>query len=666
MAALKNDRDIALQAVWPRLIATSVAISADGASFTKTKNGGAVVPSTITLTAVPTIFTSPTYAWEYALSNTPTTWVSLGSGGSQVLTGSTVAGLIGTSTSIQYRVTASQGGFITCSNTFTVTYVKEADEPIIVNITRTNASAPYDSTGTTPTLVGGFLPDTGTIISVKRGTTDLTYNASSGNNTFWVSGTSTTGGTITYYSSPVGSGTTYTVDNITAMSSASITVVYTITCRDASGTVISPSFTVQITYTKILAGSVGADAYHIRLDNESRVANCEYTGVVKSGVFPMTGYAYITKGGVDITTGFSVAYTINSVSGATGSIGASSGVITVSTLTADVGYLEIKADITLPDTTHLYVYKKLFIYKLKDGAMAVNLDVTQDYANYAYVDATTTTSTSAHSVINFTATIAGISPTPTVTWSAKAYDVSGAELSPGGAALFTASGNTATMTPAQFGARGNPSTRYVIVTASYNTGYQTIVDKGYVYRLDGTGDYAMDVTANPFFSYMADATGVVTSLELAKESCTVRILRLTDNTYVTTGWQFSISATGGTAQINGGAGPYTAGSDPIITMSAITSGVTEGVITITATKSGFPTTIGKIEYQVQNPLSDGYSYFFDPRTEIILYVDSDNNVISYANAFTFFKILKGGVDDSINWHFTKVDSPNVTSTLTSL
>ena len=122
-----------------------------------------------------------------------------------------------------------------------------------------------------------MLPNTGTVISVTRGSTDLTYNATTGANTFYISSTTTTGGTITYYASPVGSGTTYTVSDITAMSASSITVVYTITCRDASGTVISPSLNVQITYTKILAAA-SASSYSFSIN-----PTVGYIGIDSSG-----------------------------------------------------------------------------------------------------------------------------------------------------------------------------------------------------------------------------------------------------------------------------------------------------------------------------------------------------------------------------------------------
>lgn len=667
MASIQNDRDIALQAIYPRLIATSVAISADGASFNKTKNGGAVAPTTITLTAVTTVFTGGvSFAWEYALSNTPTTWVSMGGGSSQVLTGSAIPGIIGTSTSIQYRVTATQSGYITASNTFTVTYTKEVDEPIIVSISKTATAIPVDALG-----VPVSYSNTGTVISVTRGGVALNYNASSGANTFYISSTSIYPATTITLGTLSGSGTTATYPDITYMATATAnsTVTYNVTVRDASGTTITPNFPVEQAFTKVESGSSGEDAYDIRFDNESRLVTCEYTGVVKSGVLPMYAQTYITKGGLDITTGYSVTYSVNSNLGMSGaSVNSSTGYVTMPGLSLDVGYVEIKADIIPTGGGHLYAYRKIYAHKLKDGALAANVHLTQDHASWAYANNTaTTTTTTLYTAITFTATVAGISPEPTVTWSAKAYDVGGAELSPGGAALFTSSGNTATMSAAQFGARGNPATRYVIIQAAYNSGFQTMRDMGIVYRTDGTGDYGIDTTNNFYFSYKSDSAGVVTGAELAKEVCIPKVIDLTTLTDITSGWTLSVTCTGGVANINGGTSPVTVSSTlPSITLASITSGVKSGSIHIQATKSTFPTLYKDIDWEVDAPISDGYTAYFDPKTEIILEINQTTGLVqSYADAFTYLKILKGGQDDTANgWTFTKVDGPGVTSTLT--
>lgn len=672
MAAVVNERDKQLQNTSPRLIATSVAISANGASFLKQKNGGAIIPSSILLEAVTTVFTSPTITWHYAISSTPGTWISLGTGTTKTITNSDFVTAIGSnSNSIMYRAVATQSGFLSSQNFFTITYSKEADDPIEVVISRTATSVPCDSLSA-PT---GVFDNTGTTIKVRRGTSFLTYGTS-GANTFSVNGTPTitpaAGVTLGAGSS---SGDTYTRANITAMSSSIgvqvVTVVYEITVRDASGSTAAVLEATQ-TFTKTLseAGEDGQDAYHIRLDNESRIALCEYDGTVIAGVFPMTIQAYVTKGASDITVGSGfITYSIQSTSGTLGSSINSSGVITITGITLDTNYTEIKAIIAEPGFPTITAYKKVFIYKLKSGTNEVDITVTASHGGFTYANNTDTTATSSHT-ITFTATIVGIVPEPTCSWETKAYDSSGVELSPGGAAQLTINGNIATMTSTQFGARGNPTTRYVRVIASYNTGTSIIRDEVSVYRLDGTGEYAIDTTNNPFFSYLASSdTNTVSSGELNSETCNLRVIYLPTLSYVTAGWSFTAVVTAtATVDISGsGAGPFVATSDidTIIKLATLGSTTTSGTITITATKATFPTLTARIDFNVNLPASNGIVMFFDP-DPIIIPVDINGNILSYSTAFSYAKILNGSVDDTNNgWTFSKVDGPGVTSTLTS-
>jgi hypothetical protein len=676
MAAIKNDRDLALQAVSPRLIATSVAISADAAEFLQTKNGGPVSPTTITLTAVPTIFTSPTYAWYYALGTSPTTWVSLGSGGTQVLTGSTIAGLIGSAKSITYKVDATQSGFNSASNTFVLTYAEEASEPVEVLISRTATAVPSDTAG-----VVTVFDNTGTVITVKRGTSNLNYNATSGANTFYVSSVTINPGAGVTLGTLTGAGTTATYADITAMSTSfdTVTVTYTVTVRDASGNVISPSTNVQQTFTKVASGT-GEDAYHIRLDNEARIVNYEYNNTPKNGSLPVIAQAYVTSGPTDITVaGGYVTYSINSVSGATGASIDSSGEITVTGIDDDVNYVEIKAVIDEPTRPAMDAYKKLFIYKVKDGALAGDLQVTADHEYYEYTTDATTTTISAWDPITITATFTGLAGTPEVTWSAKAYDVSGNELSPGGAALFTASGNTATMSPTQFGARGNPTTRRVVVTATYNTGLGVLSDSVRIYRYDPSGGYIIyihkDSKQNFNWSFTENESNIVTQQQLNEEASNLSVIRLSDLGLVTAGWSFTASSpdAGVTIDITGVAGgPYVATSDTdtIIKLTHLpTTYVNDGTvaykINITATKATFPTIYETITYTIRSPASDGLVISADP-VQINLPIGADGLVTSYLDTYTHIKIFRNSVDvtqTETGWTITKVDGPGVTSVI---
>ena len=255
MAAIVNDRDLILQATNPRLVATSVTISADGAMFTKLKNGGAVTPVSITLTAITTVFLSPSYTWEYSLSTAPDTWIATGTGtNTLILTGSTIPGVYGSASSATYRVTCAQSGYTSASNTFTITYLEEADDPIEIVLSRTATVINATNSG----VPNGY-DNTGTILQVRRGSTYLDYGAS-GANTFSISGVSITPTGMVTLGTPSSSGTQYTYPNITAMDNDtdSVTAQYTFSIRDASGNSIPEVFTGVQTFTKVKDGADGA------------------------------------------------------------------------------------------------------------------------------------------------------------------------------------------------------------------------------------------------------------------------------------------------------------------------------------------------------------------------------------------------------------------------
>lgn len=247
MSAIINDRDNILQSGGPRLIATTVTISGTGAFFNKGKNGAAVTPTDITLTANPTVFTSPTYSWEYALGTSPSSWVSLGSGSTKTISGSSVDSLLSsTSGAIYYRVSASQSGYLpSTSPTFTISFSREADEPVVVNISRANALVSVDALGVLSTVPA---PNTDTTVTVTRGGVPLNYGAT-GANTFSVS-YSVTSGSVTYGSVTL-SGTTAVYGNITAMSTDTATVLFTVSVRDAQGNTLAQTFTVTEFFVKL-------------------------------------------------------------------------------------------------------------------------------------------------------------------------------------------------------------------------------------------------------------------------------------------------------------------------------------------------------------------------------------------------------------------------------
>lgn len=322
MATIVNDRDNILLNTVPRLIATTAVISGDGSSFTKLKNNGGVNPTTILLTANTTVFTSPTINWEYALSSTPGTWVSLGTGATQTITGTTFASLLGTTnTHANYRITATQTGFLSSTSPiFTITYFRESDDSIVVNITRKDTIVNTDAAGTfTPPAA-----NTGTVISVTRGNTPLNY-ASSGADSFSVS-YSVTAGSVTY-GSVTNAGTTSTYADITAMTTDTATVLFTVTVRDSAGT--PTTYNVTQTFTKVKAPDSVYNHYlappscFLDIDNAGNVisfadAFTQYT-VYKGDVDDTANWTFskvdrnvtssITSGGLDTVSAFGIATT---------------------------------------------------------------------------------------------------------------------------------------------------------------------------------------------------------------------------------------------------------------------------------------------------------------------------------------------------------------------
>ena len=193
MATIINSRDTALQTARYRRGATQVTLTAPAGAFIKPKNGAAVTPGSIKITATKNdVFTeAATFSWQYALSTEPDNYITVTSGGVAVTTSEltvtntdivTVIGTTGAS-EVYYKCTVTEDKLDTASSIFKIIYSKESDDPITVNMTKTNVSVPCDQYGTPSTFAG-----TGTIITVTRGSTPLSYNSLGGAlaNTFTV------------------------------------------------------------------------------------------------------------------------------------------------------------------------------------------------------------------------------------------------------------------------------------------------------------------------------------------------------------------------------------------------------------------------------------------------------------------------------------------------
>lgn len=550
MATLQNERDKALQATVPRLIATSVTISSSaGAAFSENPDTQVVEPASMTLTANTTVFTNPTIKWYYA-SDADMVWHDFNISGNNIgttrlLTNTTFTTQLGaTGTRVFYKATAEQFGFRSSENQFEVVY-----------------------------------------------------------------------------------------------------------------------------YT---SGADGKDAYHIRLDNESRFVLFKYDGTAKSGQLPLTAQTYVTKGATDVTVGTGyVVYSIQSSLGTPGvSVNSSTGVITVTSVLYDTNYVEVKAVISEPDMPVFTAYKKLYLYKQQEPSVAVDVNITQDYYYFEYANNTSTTNIAAWSTVTLTAEVTGF-PGAIVTWSAKTFNAAGQEIS-GTETIFTANGNTCTVSAAQFVARGGANNKLMRVFATYSAGGTTATDVAFIIRKDGTNGTKLIVSSNTHFTYEAQADNSISSAEFQEEVARLTVIDLATGQPVddTTGWSFTAVSdpVGATIDINGsGAGPYVAinGVPVQLRLTALAQGITSGTITITAAKNGETTLTYNLQtFSVNLPASGGHVLVFDPDGTIVLPVDIDGNV-GYTGATRSIKVLNGGIDDTVNWTITKVDGPGVTSTLSN-
>ena len=240
----------------------------------------------------------------------------------------------------------------------------------------------------------------------------------------------------------------------------------------------------------------------------------------------------------------------------------------------------------------------------------------------------------------------------TVTWSAEAFDAVDVSL---GAVAMTGTGNTRTMTGAQFVAPGvSGSVRYVDVTVTLGTASDTLR----VYRADPTITQPRLYLSNARHSVATDEAGENGDFSDATTAAAV-FVGITDDTAA---WTLSITPDAGvTATINGGAGPVTGAATVTVAVSAMT--VPTGAVLVEAAKTGETTLNATFQVDKNEATGSGYQVVWSPRSEILLPINDLGEVSSYADAWSELKIIKGGaLDDTANWSLTKEDV-NVTSTL---
>lgn len=136
----------------------------------------------------------------------------------------------------------------------------------------------------------------------------------------------------------------------------------------------------------------------------------------------------------------------------------------------------------------------------EDGDAAQTLALTATGFAFVFADASATTSSSP--TITFNAVLQNV--TGTASWAAVAYNAAGSSL---GSVTLGGSGNTRTMTAAQFNSLGATTTRYVTVTATLGS----LTDTTTVYRGDDGSDAVQAVLSNEAHTLQANAAGTVSS-----------------------------------------------------------------------------------------------------------------------------------------------------------
>lgn len=258
MSILLNDRDKALQAAAYRSKTAAVTISGTSSTFLVSKNTTTVLPTTITLTATPSgsVYTAnAVYTWSYALGSSPNTWVQLASGANlktQVLnnTDSWVANAF-----LQYRCIVTENYLDTSYAYYTITYTKEASDPITINLSRTNILVTCDSNS-----VPISYNNTDQTITINRGLTSLVYSAGTTTpDSFSVSYTSAN---ITP-SAGTGSGTSWVQPAITGIALDGASITYTITVYDSATPPAATNYIRKVIYNKVSNGTIGADGTNL-------------------------------------------------------------------------------------------------------------------------------------------------------------------------------------------------------------------------------------------------------------------------------------------------------------------------------------------------------------------------------------------------------------------
>lgn len=204
--------------------------------------------------------------------------------------------------------------------------------------------------------------------------------------------------------------------------------------------------------------------------------------------------------------------------------------------------------------------------------------LTLTYPTEIVVYANPQATSSTDPTLSFTATPVGVSGTAVFTCTA--YNAAGVSL---GGITMGGTGNTRTLTPAQFNSLGALDTDYVQIVATLGA----LSDQVTVYRLDGGTDAIHTLLTNEACVVPADTGGTVSSF--AGASSDVKIYQgITESSSL---WTFTATVSAVAGTFNGSALPVSTGFTGVTAPSLVVTGLSadSGYVTITATRTGYPT-----------------------------------------------------------------------------
>jgi hypothetical protein len=559
MAAIVNDRDIILQAISPRLTAVTlptniiipalkaILLTAPSTVF-QVASGPVVSPTSIVLTAtlrqVVGTITFSVISGTATLTNQTTNTVTL-----------FPDNMVSNSATI--RASVVENG-VTYTSDFTVAKTVDGSTASTFSLIATGFAFLFADTAATTSIS----PTLTFSLSLQNTSGTATFTATAYDATDTALGAITLGG----------SGNTRT---LTAAQFNSLGAVATRYVK-----VLATLGTLSDT-TTVYRGDNGSDSMIAVLSNEAHNVPCSSAGVVSSFAGAATTIT-VFRGAQGDTANWTFSKVDSGLTTTLTGSGTATVTATATAMSADVG----TCTITASRSGYANIVKVFTVTKSIAGVSGVNGTNGTNGANgtngtngttattlvlnstgFAFVFADSTATSSPSPTVNLTLALQNI--TGTATFTATAYNAAGASF---GAVTLGGSGNTRSLTAAQFNALDTVNTRYVVITATLGS----LSDTTTIYRGDSGSDAMTAVLSNETHTVAANSDGSVISYTGASTGIVV-FRGITNDT---ANWTFNKVDSGLTSALTGsGTSTVTA------TVSALSA--SSGTCTITASRSGY-------------------------------------------------------------------------------